>query len=58
MFGRLGTVYQSFLDANDIIEKSNLENEINEKEKEKILEARKSAFGSDFRNFPPWKPWN
>ena len=58
MFGRLGTVYQSFLDANEIIEKSNLENEIKLKEKEKVLEAGKSAFGSDFRNFPPWKPWN
>ena len=24
------------------------------KEKMKILEARKSAFGKSFRNFPPW----
>ena len=52
--GRLGTVFQSFLDANEIIETSNLEKEIKIKEKEKILEARKSAFGKDFRNFLPW----
>ena len=52
--GRLGTIFQSFLDANEIIENSNLEAEIKMKEKEKILEARKFAFGKDFRDFPPW----
>ena len=51
---RLGTIFQSFLDANEIIENSNLEAEIKMKEKEKILEARKFAFGKDFRDFPPW----
>ena len=52
--GRLGTIFQSFLDANEIIENSNLEVEIKMKEKEKILEARKFAFKKDFRDFPPW----
>ena len=52
--GRLGTVFQSFLDANEIIENSNFETETKNQEKEKILEARKSAFGDDFRYFPPW----
>ena len=52
--GRLSTVYQSFLNATDIIENSNLENKIKVKEKEKILQARKLAFGDDFRNVPPW----
>ena len=52
--GRLGTVYQCFLDANEIVENSNLESEMKTEEKEKILEARKLAFGNYFRNFPPW----
>ena len=42
--GRLGTVFQSFLDANEIIENSNLETETKIQDKEKILKARKSAF--------------
>ena len=53
--GKLGTIFQSFLDANDLIEKSNLEEEVKSKEKQKILQARKHAFGNDFRHFPPWK---
>ena len=53
--GKLGTIYQSFLDANDIIEKSTLDEEDKMKEKQKILQARKLAFGNDFRYFPPWK---
>ena len=53
--GKLGTIFQSFIDANDIIEKSNLEEEVKIEEKEKVLQARKLAFGADFRNFPPWK---
>ena len=52
--GKLTTIYQSYLDAKDIIENSNLENTIKVKEKEKVLEARKFAFGDDFRHFPPW----
>ena len=53
--GRLTTIFQSFLDANDIIESSNLNSEMKIIEKETVLEARKLAFGKDFRHFPPWK---
>ena len=52
--GRLGTVFQCFLDANEIIENSNLETDMKNEEKGKILEARKIAFGKYFRKFPPW----
>ena len=55
---KLSTVYQSFLDAMDIIENSYTENKIKvkekEKETEKILQVRKFAFGDDFRHNPPW----
>ena len=40
--GKLGTIFQSFLDANDIIEENNLEEEVKIEEKEKILQACKS----------------
>ena len=53
--GKLGTIFQSFIDANDIIGKINLEEEDKSKEKEKVLQARKLAFGNNFRKFPPWK---
>ena len=53
--GKLGTIFQSYLDANEIVDKSNLEEEAKAREKEKILEARKHAFGNHFRNYPPWK---
>ena len=53
--GRLGSVFQCFLDANNIIESINLSPDVKVIEKEKILEARKQAFGEDFRYFPPWK---
>ena len=52
--GRLGTVFQCFLNANEIIENSNLETDFKTKEKVKVLEARKLAFGKYCRNFPPW----
>ena len=41
--GRLSSVYQTYLDANEIIDKSNFEEDVKKIEKEKILEARKSA---------------
>ena len=58
--GRLGTVYQTFIDANEIIEKSDLAEGSNNQEKEKILDARKTAFGPHFSFVPPWnkKPSN
>ena len=52
--GWLGTVYQSFLDANQIIEKSDLDEGSKVEEKEKLLEARKLAFGDNYRRVPPW----
>ena len=52
--GRLSTVYQSFLDANDIIDHSNLTEERKSSEKAKVLDARKCAFGSNFNHVPPW----
>ena len=52
--GRLTSTYQNFLDANKIVENSELSEEIKTIEKEKILEARKIEFGKFFRNVPPW----
>ena len=52
--GRLGSAYQSFIDANHIIEKSNLQEDVKESEKAKILDSRKSAFGPNFSYVPPW----
>ena len=53
--GILGTVYQTFLDANEIIENSDFNKDVKGLEKSKILEARKDAFGENFRYVPPWK---
>ena len=52
--GRLGTVYQTFLDANTIINNSELDEDDKKKEKAKLLDARKTAFGDRFMFFPPW----
>ena len=52
--GRLGTGYQVFIDANDIIDNSDLTEESKNDEKEKILNARKTAFGPNFGFVPPW----
>ena len=52
--GRLGSAYQAFIDANHIIEKSNLPEDVKESEKAKILDSRKSAFGPNFTHVPPW----
>ena len=53
--GYLGAAYQSFLDANATIDDCD---DIPEEEKEtvklKVLEARKSALGKNFQDFPPW----
>ena len=53
-FGRLGSAYQTYIDACEIIEKSDLEDVEKEKEKVKLLDARKSAFGSNYKFYPPW----
>ena len=42
--GKLGTVYQTFLDVVDVIEKSHLTEESKDDEKAKVLEARKNAY--------------
>ena len=52
--GRLGTVFQTFFDVNQIIDSSNLSEEIKQIEKAKVLEARKCAFGENFKHVPPW----
>ena len=52
--GRLGTAYQAYIDANELIEKSDLNKDAKEKEKAKILEARKTAFGIHYKYNPPW----
>ena len=52
--GSLGSAFQAFLDANEIIDNSNFEMEEKKVEKQKILEARKLAFGNNFSYYPPW----
>ena len=52
--GRLGTSYQGFLDANDIVEKSDLSDKSKNTEKAKILDARKCGIGSNFKHSPSW----
>ena len=54
--GHLGTIFQRFLDANDLIDGlEDLSKQEKTIEKDRILEARKSAFnGENWRNFPPW----
>jgi hypothetical protein len=51
----LGTAFQSYLDAIEIIETSNFSEDFKDVEKSKVLEARKQAFGSEFEYYPPWK---
>ena len=53
--GRLSTSYQSFLDVNKIIEASDLAKSQKSIENAKVLEARKHAFGNEFRYYPPWR---
>ena len=52
--GYLGTVYQTYLDALDLIKKSDLNESEKEKEIAKVLEARKDAFGPNYKYNPPW----
>ena len=54
MKGWLGICYHVFLDANRIIESSDLSNEEKDKEKTRLLEARKNALGSNYYRYPPW----
>ena len=52
--GWLGSVYQFFLDANEIVEKGDLSENEKQTKKNKILEARKNALGSSYKLYPPW----
>ena len=47
--------YHSFLDANHLIDCSDLPTDEKDKEKEKFLDSRKEVFGKSFENYPPWK---
>ena len=53
--GYLGTASQSYLDALDILETSDLTEDEKHIEKEKVMEARKEAFGPEFKYYPPWR---
>ena len=46
--GKLGTIFQTYLDVIDVIENSDLTEVSKDLEKEKVLAARKEAFGKDF----------
>ena len=53
--GLLGRSFQSYIDANEILEESNLDKEAKEAEKAAVLDARKEAFGDDHKYYPPWR---
>ena len=52
--GKVGTVYQIFLDVLNVIETSDLSEEDQNIEKAKVMESRKNSFGSDSEHFPLW----
>ena len=52
--GYLGCAYQSFLDANETLDKCDIPEEDKKTVKIKVLEARKTALGKNFEDFPPW----
>ena len=56
--GRLGKRYQTYLDASEIIDKSDISEDDKLIEKEKLSNARKSVFcvqdKQNFKYFPPW----
>ena len=52
--GWLGSAYQTFLDSNEVIEESDLSEDMKGREKAKVLDARKCGIGHNFRLFPPW----
>ena len=53
--GYIGRTYQTFIDAIQMVEESTLDEAEKKIEKEEILNARKEAFGDDFRFYAPWK---
>ena len=50
----LGSAYQTFIDANKVIDESPLNEDEKKEEIASILEARKEAIGKYYQNFPPW----
>ena len=56
--GRLGAAYRTYLAANEIIDKSDLLGDDKLIEKDKLLNARKSALGLNERNCKNFAPWN
>ena len=52
--GEIGAGFQTYLDAVDIIEESDIREEDKHEEKSKVLEARKQAFGTRYKFYPPW----
>ena len=52
--GWLGSAYQSYLDAMEVLNKSDLDISNKEEEKIKVLKARKKALGSSYKYYPPW----
>ena len=50
----LGGAYQSYIDAYDTIEECDLSEDEKNVEKEKLLNARKTALGGSYEHFPPW----
>ena len=49
-----GSAYQTYLDAIEVIDNCDLDEESKGEEKKKVLEARKDSFGNNFKYFPPW----
>ena len=52
--GWLGSAYQTFIDALEVIDACDLQEDVKDVEKTKVLEARKCALGPHFQGLPPW----
>ena len=52
--GWLGSAYQTFIDAIEVIDACDLQEDVRDIEKTKVLEARRCALGSNFQGLPPW----
>ena len=52
--GWLGSAYQNFIDANDVIDACDLKEDVRGIEKTKVLQARRCALGPNFQGLPPW----
>ena len=51
----LGRSFQNYLDASKIIEESSFNSEEKKIEMAALLEARKEAFGDEYKYYPPWR---